>query len=241
MKNNCILIVRPENRLIEDVEMCIRLGWHGIPFSPLTIQPIRQNLSDFKEQLLSADAVFWVSPTAVEVAVYLGMNGRLLNCPNIAVGQATARVLQHFSVNNILVNTIGNDSEAALALPIWNHLPKGAKVLIVRGVGGRDYLAHCLQQRGLTVCFSEIYQRVPQDLDWQLLRRFQPKAVWLTSVQLAKLFVQQIPPSLVQSVYSLLYFTHHQRIATALKALGLSKVYCVDNIQQAINQLNNEY
>ena len=51
------------------------------------------------------------------------------------------------------------NSEALLQHSSLQHLAQ-QKVLIVRGVGGRDYLAQQLTQRGAQVSYAECYQRV---------------------------------------------------------------------------------
>ena len=56
------------------------------------------------------------------------------------------------------------DSEA-----LWAQLEplawQGADVLIVRGEGGRDWLADTLRQRGAQVAFLQAYRRVPPSFD----------------------------------------------------------------------------
>jgi uroporphyrinogen-III synthase len=46
---------------------------------------------------------------------------------------------------------------------------KAKKILVVRGVGGRDVLAESLKQRGATVTFAECYQRENPQTNCDLL------------------------------------------------------------------------
>ncbi|WP_194788190.1 uroporphyrinogen-III synthase [Pseudomonas sp. UFMG81] len=76
------------------------------------------------------------------------------------VGEATARVLQD---RGLLVTypTAGDDSEALLGLPALRKaiaLPT-PRVLIVRGVGGRELLAERLAEQGASVDYLELYRR----------------------------------------------------------------------------------
>ena len=101
-----------------------------------------------KEQFSRADAVFWVSPTAVETAApYVDFSDDLK--VQVAVGQASGRALQRCGAKNVSVPQEGNDSEAVLRLPVWDTLPQGARILIVRGRGGRDFLAESLKKKRL--------------------------------------------------------------------------------------------
>ncbi|MDF9619912.1 uroporphyrinogen-III synthase [Pseudomonas entomophila] len=76
------------------------------------------------------------------------------------VGEATASVLQ---ARGLLVTfpTEGDDSEALLAHPFLRQaiaLPT-SRVLIVRGVGGRELLAERLAEQGASVDYLELYRR----------------------------------------------------------------------------------
>jgi len=59
--------------------------------------------------------------------------------PQIAVGGSSARALQAYSRTPVWFPDDGNDSEAALALPIWHTLPQGSTIAIIRGQGGREF------------------------------------------------------------------------------------------------------
>lgn len=79
-----------------------------------------------------------------------------------AVGEATARELLHFGIT---ARTPGADmtSEGLLALPQLQELT-GQRVLIIKGVGGRDTLAAELGRRGAQVEALACYRRAPPAL-----------------------------------------------------------------------------
>jgi len=52
----------------------------------------------------------------------------------------------------------------------------------------------------------------------------QAQAAWVTSSQLAQELFTQCPQAFTQNLKSLLYFTHHQRVAEALRAAGATRV-----------------
>ena len=47
---------------------CSQAGWRARVLSPVEIEPDETALRGLEEQFSRADAVFWVSPTAVETA-----------------------------------------------------------------------------------------------------------------------------------------------------------------------------
>ncbi len=85
-----------------------------------------------------------------------------------AIGPVTASELQGFGVANTLVPNDRFDSESLLALPEMTNVA-GKKVMIFRGVGGREILAETLKTRGAHVTFAECYQRINPQTDCNLL------------------------------------------------------------------------
>lgn len=226
-----ILLVRPANRLPADVAICRQFGWQALPFPPLNIEPLLDNVCALPEEIAQSDAVFWVSPTAVETAD-LDLSGSLK--PHIAVGESTANALKQSGAAWVWYPETGHDSEAVLQLPIWEKLPKNARILIVRGEHGRAYLAEQLEERGYYAHCIDIYRREEQVLDWSVFREYQPYFAWVTSVQMVEILFAQVPTMFTQNLKSLIYFTHHSRIADALAAHGAEQVRIVKNLQTAL-------
>lgn len=234
-----LLIIRPQARQAADSALCAQWGWQGVPCVPLAIAAQTDKLHRLPEKMITADAVFWVSPTAVDIgATAFSGSLKAISVPHVAVGQATAARLQNLGAQQIVCAKQGNDSEAALALPVWHRLPERARVLIVRGAGGRDFLAQQLSARGLMVDWAEIYRRMPQAVDWAAVETAKPCAAWITSAQLAQEFWAQIPPKLAQSVHSLLYFAHHERVCSTLRDLGAKNVYLVNDLAHMLHVLS---
>ncbi|UOO99854.1 uroporphyrinogen-III synthase [Kingella potus] len=77
----------------------------------------------------------------------------------ITVGQGSRQALQAYCPHPVLSPDSGNDSEAVLRMAVWNTLPRGADILIVRGHGGREFLADALRQHGFAVHAAEVYFR----------------------------------------------------------------------------------
>ena len=97
-----------------------------------------------------------------------------------AIGPVTANELQSFGVNQVLTpsshiqdgdeSKVRFDSESLLALPEMQAM-QGKKVMIFRGIGGRDVLAETLKARGATVTFAECYQRINPQTNCDLLAK----------------------------------------------------------------------
>jgi len=207
-----LLIIRPSNRPQQDIQTCHAAGWQAQVLSPIEIEADRLALNKLPEQFKQADVVFWVSPTAIETAApHLNFSDGPR--AHITVGQTSQHTLAQFSPYPVFSPEDGNDSEAVLRMPIWKNLPPNARVLIIRGHGGRDFLADKLTELGFQIDIAEIYFRRPHAIDWQHFKTEGIAAAYVTSGELAREFFHQIPPQFSRFFESLLYFTHHPRIA----------------------------
>lgn len=225
MNTPALLLIRPAERIRADAELCQRAGWQPVPFPLIRLAAQPDALAALPAQLPQAAAVVWISPSAVETALpaFSGSLSRLSQ-PQIAVGSGTAHALQQAGCPHILTPECGHDSEAVLALPLWQQLNSSANILIIRGQNGRNLLPNSLRQRGFQVACAEIYRRLPVKPDWPLLQAAQPAAAWITSAEQVRLLFAAAPASLTQPLQSLLYFAHHPRIAEALRQAGAPKI-----------------
>lgn len=229
-----MLIVRPSARAAEDVETCRRTGWQAEVLSPIEIEADAAGLARLPEQYARADAVFWVSPTAIETAVpYLNLSDGIKI--HIAVGQGSRRALERCLGRTVIAPHDGNDSEAVLRLPVWDSLPEGARVLFVRGHGGRDFLMNALQEKGFRTEVAEVYFRRHKPLNFQNFQAKNITAAYITSTELVQSLFAQVPPQFSRFFKSLLYFTHHPRIAEALKREGVQSVETVPSLEYVLS------
>ena len=79
-----------------------------------------------------------------------------LNLIWLAVGPGTATALNVFSIEPEYPDLAS--SEGMLAMDVLQEV-EGQRVLIVRGVGGRETLRHGLEHRGARVDYLEVYHR----------------------------------------------------------------------------------
>ncbi|MBT8765875.1 uroporphyrinogen-III synthase [Metapseudomonas boanensis] len=77
-----------------------------------------------------------------------------------SVGAATGKLLADYGLTVHWPDT-GDDSEALLTLPEFTEAlaEPGARVLIMRGEGGREFLAERLRGQGVAVDYLELYRR----------------------------------------------------------------------------------
>ena len=103
-----------------------------------------------------------------------------------AIGQATARALERQGVAHCLRPEQGFTSEALLALPRF-HKVAGQRIVIVRGEGGREWLAETLTGQGAQVDCAGVYRRERPSMDaGALLERWgrgEIGAVVITSIE----------------------------------------------------------
>lgn len=135
----------------------------------LQIRPEEES-SEQRSLLLDLDryqAVIAVSP----VAARLGLERLDRYWPQVpvgidwfAVGETTAGILRDADLPAQAPQD-GQNSEALLAVPRWQALlaTPHLRVLIWRGVGGREHLATRIEAAGGKVDYLELYRRLPAD------------------------------------------------------------------------------
>ena len=109
------------------------------------------------QNLATYDTVIFSSANAVHHAMPLIQKLHLtFSTQCIAtLGPATQAALDQYGVHTDIVPKTGFRSEDLLA----EEELQGQSVLIVRGVGGREHLAHELRSRGAKVDIAEVYRR----------------------------------------------------------------------------------
>ncbi len=140
-------------------------------------------------QLAHADAVIFISPNAVRMAL------AVLPAPDwppalrlVAIGQGTAHALHEAGFSRVLVPREGADSEAVLALPELQHLV-GQRILLVRGEGGRELLATALSERGAIVQHAVMYRRVALPPDMTALHQRGALTFVITSSEALRILI----------------------------------------------------
>lgn len=146
-------------------------SWH-VPTLEIKAEEILVPVEDFQQ------AIF-VSPNAVKYSVVKSQILKdMLPDEVIAVGQGTASHLKAAGFEKVNIPSESN-SEGLLDLPELQSI-KGQQILIVKGRGGRTYLAEQLTKRGATCHYLEAYCRVSTTIkhpSWPTFLSTEQKAI----------------------------------------------------------------
>ncbi len=150
---------------------------------PLDLEQARAQMASAK----AYDFLVFVSQNAVVYGLKLSPEEKLPKEPAlVAVGRSTAQKLAEAGYPVDVVPAERFDSEALLDTPELTDVA-GRRVLIVRGNGGREFLASELRQRGAEVDYAEVYARICPDVDaHSLVQRWEDDIhiVTVTSIDL---------------------------------------------------------
>ena len=137
-------------------------GARVVIFPALDIVPVELSAAsrDALATLPTASLALFVSANAAEHGVAAARRaGPWPDDVAVAgVGEATAARLRGEGFANVIAPTTGFDSESLLACPELQDV-RGRRVVIFRGVGGREHLRTTLEGRGATVAYVECYRR----------------------------------------------------------------------------------
>lgn len=196
LKNVVIAVTRPIDQAKRLTTLIEANGGASLLFPLIAIAPL-EDYSAFEASIDNIHEVDWaifISTNAVQNAMprlikklngfsqtHAQAHGTTQHCHQhlhqlkfAAIGPTTAEALMQqgsaIGLKNVLVPDTRFDSEALLNTPemqaIFNQ-----RVVIFRGVGGREVLAETLKKRGAHVTFAESYHRTNPQTDDTLLAR----------------------------------------------------------------------
>jgi uroporphyrinogen-III synthase len=226
LENIGIAITRPIDQAKKLATLIEQAGGTPIFFPLIEITPL-VDYSEFESVISGIETYDWaifISSNAVQNGMpRIVKNGLPANLKFAAIGPVTASELQSFGVENVLIPKDRFDSESLLAVPEMMGV-KNKKILIVRGVGGRDVLAETLKARGAQVTFAECYQRTnPQtncDLLAQLYAEKKLHGIVVTSSE-AMRHLLDLAGTLAW-LRNITLFVNHARIAELIPQIGLN-------------------
>lgn len=169
-----IAITRPPGQADQLAELIAQQGGKPILFPLIAISAL-DDYSRFEQklaQLASYDWAIFISSNAVQNAMprLLDKLGNIpANLRFAAIGPATAAELAKFGVSGTLTPDSLFDSESLLALPQMQQVA-GRRIMIFRGIGGREVLAETMKARGADVDYAECYRRINPQPDTDVLQ-----------------------------------------------------------------------
>lgn len=158
-----VMITRPAGQADGLIRLVEEAGGEALRCPLLDIVPVEDPAlaTDVLKRQDEWDWLVFISANAVRFALDGGFVPRAgTACRIAAIGEATAAALAASGVRVDLIAPPPHDSESLLATPAF-HQVEGQRLLIVRGVGGRERLADELSSRGAMVHHAELYRRVP--------------------------------------------------------------------------------
>ncbi|MCF7981808.1 MAG: uroporphyrinogen-III synthase [Pseudomonadales bacterium] len=246
MKGRSILVTRPRHQAQQLLSELGQLGATALELPVIEIQSVELTPAD-KQKIMDLDRY--------DVLILVSVNAVNLGIPQIdqywpqipphihwyAVGRATADALATFGIV-AQISDKGADSEALLALPTLQQL-SGQRVLLLKGMGGRELMAQTLQARGAVVESVSLYRRekivyhkaqILQRLGEQL-----PDIIVVTSVAILESMHAQLLPC-YRNLFGVNLVVASKRIAQAAKKLGYQNVVIANGAsdQAVIDALN---
>jgi uroporphyrinogen-III synthase len=157
-----LLLTRPAEDSAALAGVLAQDGVHSscLPLLSIEALPLGGEQLERVRQFHRYDLVIVVSKPAARLGVGALPKAQAQAALWFAVGAGTAQVLIDQGLN-VHFPAQGDDSEALLRLPaLLAQLDRPApRVLIMRGEGGREWLAEQLRARGATVDYLELYRR----------------------------------------------------------------------------------
>jgi uroporphyrinogen-III synthase len=199
-----------------------------LPLLDIVPLPVSETIRQAMTRLRCCNAVIVVSKPAARIALDLLDDSSALAMPWFSVGAATAQILldhgidAHFPVD-------GDDSEALLQLPRLREAlsQPGARVLILRGEGGRELLAERLRELGASVEYLELYRRdLPDYAPQELPRRIEAERLNGLVVSSGQGFehLRQMAGDAWPTIAPLPLFVPSPRVAELARAAGAQTV-----------------
>ncbi len=231
LQDRGIAITRPTNQAKKLSALIEQAGGTPILFPLIEITPL-YDYSQFEvviNEIETYDWAIFISSNAVQNAMpRIAKLGIPPSLNFAAIGPVSATELQSFGVKDVLIPNDRFDSESLLALDEM-HAMQDKKVMIFRGVGGRDILAETLKARGAQVTFAECYQRInPQtncDLLAQLYSENKLHGIVVTSSEAMRHLLDLAGDA--DWLHNVTLFVNHARIADLPLQIGL-KVLVAD-------------
>jgi len=161
-----VLVTRPAHQSAEQIRLLTDRGATALPLPMLSIRPIDETdprYQSIKAQIMNLDeyrVIICVSPNAAQLAIdWIDEYWPQLpiGIEWLAIGGKTEAMLKAAGIPATRP-TEGFNSEAMLTMPTLTDLDN-AKVLILRGNGGRTTLAEALSDRGAHVEYANLYDR----------------------------------------------------------------------------------
>jgi uroporphyrinogen-III synthase len=143
------------------------------------------------------------------------------------VGPATARALNQAGYRVAIQPSDSFDTEGLLMHPRLEHVA-GHRILMIKGVGGRQLLQQELARRGATVVGADVYERAPAVHNAAALAAVHARfaagemhVITATSLEVGENLLYMATPELRGEFERVHWLVPGERIAAGLRELGI--------------------
>jgi uroporphyrinogen-III synthase len=231
-----ILVTRPRGKGELLVKQLGELAEY-VHFQPVIEIVPGPDVANFADKLCAEkpDILIFVSGFAVEH--FISALGSPISLDSdhtqlMAVGKSTADKLADWSKQTILYPQL-ETSEGLLSMAqLQTAMVKGRRIVIVRGVGGRELLAGELTSRGATTDYWQLYHRRvidDQGLTWYDQWKSQRiNCIVITSVSILTALFDSLPSTAHQWLISRQWIVASRRIGDKARELGIAATQIYD-------------
>jgi uroporphyrinogen-III synthase len=223
LAGRAVVVTRPARQSVGIATALRDLGAQVVEFPSIRIVPVAQQATDSAVVIDDFDWVIYTSVNAVAFA------GRRIGVPArarvAAIGPATARAIVRAGMRVAAQPQRGADSEGLLGLPVFAS-PEGLRILIVRGIDGRDLLRNELAKRGASVEVIELYRRAPETPTPAAMAELAgalasgTAVIAVSSADVLRALVGMVPAALDVSLRAATLVVPGPRVAAAARQLG---------------------
>jgi uroporphyrinogen-III synthase len=221
-----VLVTRPDQQATPLCDLLEARGAITLRLAAIRIEPLSdmRGLQSTLAPIEAFDLIIFTSTNAVKFGSALLGEHRGLKLA--AIGPATARALERAGFM-ALVPQDGFDSETLLRHPVLDAA-SAQRILIVKGIGGRDELERELERRGVQVTLAEVYRRTRVHHTAATLAALEARfaagevhVITATSAEIAASLLQSATPLLRREFERVQWLVPSARVAAALRASGV--------------------
>jgi uroporphyrinogen-III synthase len=224
-----IVVTRPQNQAIGLSEAIRAAGGVPVWFPTIHIEPLADTpeLDQALARLAGFDLAIFISSNAVACTWERLPGGWPATLYAAATGPGTAAALAGRGVARVVVPPVQFDSEGLIAeLERQGIAPR--HVLILKGEGGREWLADTLRERGIQVQCVASYRRVRAVTDVEIIgklaRAGELDGVVVASSEGGDHLVEMLGANAIAWLATVPIFVPHARIGERMRTHGMAQV-----------------
>ena len=184
LENMTVLVTRPAHQAEGFCRLVEEAGGRPVRLPVIEIEALSLTEPEYAALQQPSDCLIFISANAVRIGIDIinrNFPGRLQASRIMAIGRATGSELERHGIEPDLVPPSPYNSEALLAMPEMKTI-SGRSYTIIKGSGGRDYLAEQLRLRGGRVRGIDVYQRVKPQMDADVLTMFSKSDIAVVAI-----------------------------------------------------------